>query len=301
MTSKSNASQRDPSDVTSIYQLGGYPNKAPGENFFNVGQGAVALQANETNLSLWPWGGLATLPDNKTAVGVYNVNTPSGNESFYTTLVSITAQEPTDTTDGIGYNMPTQRLVKQHFYPNEILYGYFALTVAHPDDSYLYLWGKVSNGLKLARAPLASIADRTTYKYWSAASKAWADQPPAADDATANAIPFNHTTFAPLSPSSGNVFWSPHHRTYLAVIMDSSVAGTFWVAYSTTGAITGPWTETAQLYQTPQDPACKQDGLRDTWNYSGFPHPGLDPSGASLVVSWSACGPFVDMSRLVWK
>jgi hypothetical protein len=50
------------------------------------------------------------------------------------------------------------------------------------------------------------------------------------------------------------------------------------------------------LYSAPVPAECP----KNSYNYNGHGHAGFDPSGASLILSYSSCAGYVSMARLHW-
>jgi hypothetical protein len=117
------------------------------------------------------------------------------------------------------------------------------------------------------------------------------------NDNTTNLLSFTYKFFnATIHPSSGDLFYSEHHKTFVLVFADSGVDGAFRASYSTSGHVRGPWTAPVTVYNSPLPAGCP----KNSWNYDGHAHAGFDPSGASLILSFSSCENYVSMARLHW-
>jgi hypothetical protein len=95
----------------------------------------------------------------------------------------------------------------------------------------------------------------------------------------------------------GDLIFSPYHNTYLLVFFDNEADDAVRISYSTTGTITGEWTEPKTVYSPPVPSQCTGNGA---YNYAMHAHPGLDTTGKTLVVSWSSCAAYVSMARIHW-
>jgi hypothetical protein len=202
-----------------------------------------------------------------------------------------------------GGNPPTTRLgTGRLFYPNEVNYGTFGLVAGI--DSYLYLLGSDSTGVKLARVPnggSSTIADRTKYEYYSSTTGQWqAQQPLTLNDATGNIITWNYTNFAGITigPNVGDIWYDPYHETMIMVWGDTSISGTFWFSYATTNNIEGPWSTPVAIWTPPVPGECS--GSSVDWNYQGHAHPGWDTSGKTLLISYASCALYVSFALITW-
>lgn len=272
------------SDLTMVQSFGssGHPNQA------------TPMLSNETyqgtggRYCIWPSNSLIpyTMNDSNVAIGVQPLitNLVGGAQiPMYNTLVQVamTASGPV-----------TTRLVQALFYASEIEYGSFGLL--NGPDGYTYLFAQDTTGIKAARVqaiPSNAVMNRTLYQYYNNGN--WSTQMPVALDPNSNVFSFSANWFGTIvGPSSGEIFWSPYHNTYAIAFMDGFVDGVFQIAYSTTGQLIGPWTTPIVLYQPPWPGG--------TWNYAGHAYPGMDPSGATLTLSYTFGGNFINMVKVTW-
>jgi hypothetical protein len=115
------------------------------------------------------------------------------------------------------------------------------------------------------------------------------------NDASTNLLSWTSQFFnATLHPSAGDFFFSPHHNTFVLVFSDSGVDGAFRASYSTSGEPRGPWTKPVTIYSAPVPSQCKSG----SYDYDAHVHYGVDPSGATLLLSYSSCATYVSMARL---
>lgn len=231
------------------------------------------------HFAIWPNGNLVPLNagvKSNQLVGVanaLNANGLSGGTTLYNTLytVDVTPSLPS------GQNVHTTRLVPQLFQASENLYGTFALTEGH-DDAFLYLWSAQTEGalgashLKLARVPAAHLADKSQYTFWD--GKAWsAAQPSKADTSSA-------VYSSPSKIDTGEAFYSSKLGAWALV---TSNFGEFRM--SVAPAITGPWSAPTTIYKAEAPADHAGDPVKVI--YAGHAYPDWDPSGESLLLSWT--------------
>ena len=288
------------SDPTLLYDFG---NITDGVGTFS---NEFVATDNETEtikaFAIWATGNYVPSEDGTQAIGVMNClnenpGTPEfpGDQIYYNTLVAINVTDPQDLPAGQTW-LDGERLVPRLFYGTENLYGSF--TLYRGLDNYLYLFGtsaSIFHGLTAARVPISSITDRKMYTYWNGAE--WSQEQPNMYDASANI--FNYTSPVGNGPATGEVFFSPYYNYTMSIFMDSGVDGTFWLTYPTSADLTGPWSEPVELY-TPEAPTETPCYSGDQWNYAGHSYPDYDPSGKTILLSWSSCESFVHMATLVW-
>lgn len=93
-------------------------------------------------------------------------------------------------------------------------------------------------------------------------------------------------------PLYGDIFYSAYHGTLLAVFTDAYIDGTFYISYSKSGTIVGPWSEPSIFYQTPNPSS--------NFNYAGHAYPGFDLSGKTLLLSYTFGGLWTRFVRVTW-
>ena len=80
--------------------------------------------------------------------------------------------------------------------------------------------------------------------------------------------------------ASGNVFWSPFYETWFAIYMTND-QNDFWLTYSTTGSLQGPYSYPVDIFAT-----CAGCG-----NYAGSAYPyWRGPDASEVILSWSVNG-----------
>ncbi|KAL9054301.1 MAG: hypothetical protein Q9162_004259 [Coniocarpon cinnabarinum] len=224
-------------------------------------------------------------------VGVSNVLSVNG-KTYYNSLYKLTVTD--DVPD--GQNIPAERIVPQLFqfqssdsHGQENLYGTYALMASHTNDCKsngqeapcLYLFARNSpkswdtmgggnhNGIKVARVAQASILDKGQYEYWDGSN--WVAQQPDPLDRQSEFISSDDFFL-----DTGEFFWSNHYNKYVHV---AAWMGKFTIRYS--DSITSGWSEPQDLYQG------EKPGSLQGYMYGGHVYPDWDPSGQSLLLSWT--------------
>ncbi|MCJ1313584.1 hypothetical protein MMC25_007263 [Agyrium rufum] len=253
-------------------------------DFGTVGHPKLAIPffANESNyctipanncsrVVIWPGTSIATLNDGVT--GVFSADVASivnNSKTFYSTLVTVTASPS-------GY--VTNRTVPQLFYPGELHWGVFS-NMMNPISQNLNFFAKDSTGIKVAQVLPRNYADRSKYTYWTGSS--WSPTPPARDDTSANII--NGTFF------SGDFFYSQYYQAFLFVYYGDSndptmggVVDTFFIRYALGDGVKSAWSDQIRFCGTTQG---------TEYNYAGHAYPSFDPSGKTLLLSYSYNGAY---------
>ena len=121
---------------------------------------------------------------------------------------------------------------------------------------------------------LAAVLTRLfQYTYFNGTG--WQDTPVSPDSSDGNVFT--------SSLSSGDIFYNPYLGVWLAIYFDDFVDNIFWLRYSYGDKITtGGWSDQIQLYVTT--PASGK------YNYAGHAYPGYDPTGKTILLSWTYDG-----------
>ncbi|KAL2075854.1 hypothetical protein VTL71DRAFT_797 [Oculimacula yallundae] len=206
---------------------------------------------------------------------------PYTEKFLYSTLAKITIGD-----DGPAVTREAVAL----WYKYETNYGEFGLARARDgsNDIFLFAVPEKSFGLKVARVSETEIADKTKYTFWD--GKTWAKNPPGALDFSANIFQYNEGGFG---PGTGDIFWNEHLKTWVSVFNDEMVANSiFRLMYSTTGNIIGPWsTKPIDAYKAFSCGDNKIDVLCSVkYNYGTHAYPDIDPTGKTLLLSWTYDG-----------
>lgn len=292
--------QRNRNDPLDEYSFG---MSGPTGKAVFTGNVPVGPQGNETALgadfSIWMLSGMIPMPDGKTILGVFPALNEATSQPLYSTMVQMEVVDPR--TVPAGGNPPFSRLGNGRlFYPAEVNYGTFGL---YQSGSYLYLFGADVTGVKLARTPIksSSIADRNQYEYYNSATGKWQSRKPLKNgDATGNIITWHSTNLAgvPVGPSLGDVWYDNYHKRIVMIWGDGGIDGTFWFSYALNNNLEGPWSEPVAIWTPPTTPECLSSS--QAWNYQGHAHPGWDPSGKTLLISYASCATYVSFASISW-
>ncbi|MCJ1241857.1 hypothetical protein MMC14_009863 [Varicellaria rhodocarpa] len=240
-------------------------------------------------IAIWPGSSLITPAYQTTAIGFYPILTVNGSgytNLLYTSVVAVTVSST---------GPMVERTVPQLFYAGEIIYGGFSAAVSNIDGNIL-LFAAAGNGVKVARVAPTEYTDRTQYTYWTGTN--WSQTPPSADSTTANifSVPVcslsGDCNYFSAGGSSGDIFYSPYFKTWLAVYFDGFPDNTFRFRYSLDGQVTGAWSDQMDLYETVQG---------NTFNYAGHAYPGYDQTGKTLLLSWTYEGEHTKMAQVTFK
>ncbi|KAH8804546.1 hypothetical protein F5884DRAFT_859173 [Xylogone sp. PMI_703] len=292
---------RDPNNPLNEYNFG---MSGPAGQATFTGNAPVGPEGNETALgsdfAIWMLSGMTPMPDGKTILGVFPALNEATRQEFYSTMVQMEVVDPYSVVP--GGNPPFTRLgTGRLFYPNEVQYGNFAL-LAEP-DGYLYLFGADTTGVKLARTPVAStsIADRNQYEYYNSATSHWQPQQPLEkDNATGNILTWSTVDLAgnTIGPSLGDVWYDNYHKTTVMLWGDSGIDGTFWLSYAINNNLEGPWSTPVVIWTPAVLKECED--MPNAWNYQEHAHPGWDPTGKTLLISYASCDNYVSFAQITW-
>ncbi|KAK8084197.1 hypothetical protein PG997_005468 [Apiospora hydei] len=137
-----------------------------------------------------------------------------------------------------------------------------------PRSDYVYAWGgapmNITDWVQGAyvyqcRVKAADAFDITRYEYWWGRQMGWKSEPPAT---------FTAETAVMWMSGQGQVVWNQHLGCYV------------FFSYAPHPQPEGPWSDDVKVFNaTP----IGQDGM----TYAGVAHPYLDPSGRSMVISYT--------------
>ena len=80
---------------------------------------------------------------------------------------------------------------------------------------------------------------------------------------------------------------------WIFIYFDMSASNTFYVRYSQNDTVTGIWSDQITLYTTTQS--------SEIFNYAGHAYPGYDPSGKTVVLSWTYNLEQTKMARVTFE
>ncbi|KAL9097800.1 MAG: hypothetical protein Q9165_000126 [Trypethelium subeluteriae] len=227
----------------------------------------AAFPINHTRTVLWPGSSITYLGGSKgmffANVAQYNIEgTGAGNQ--YNTLVTVTADEAAPS---------FVRTLEQAFYADGPLWGSFGSVYSGLEG--ILLFANTDVGMKIAKVPPLFYADLSQVR----------DIPYAERFMKSSRLNDTASAFIPgLNPTSGDIFWSNYYRTWIFVYM--SLTNVFYYRYALYGgisSITGPWSDEFELYDTSIQTWTNDD----TFDYAGHAYSGYDPTGRSIMLSWS--------------
>jgi len=169
--------------------------------------------------------------------------------------------------------------------PNEPYWGDIGVTY-DPRDEHVYVFGHGPSSLDLkANTYLAKVpADQATnveaYSYWDRSSGTWTSQRFGDGEAGTLAISSDQAIFTFASHGQSNAFWSNHYNTWMFV--HGADWGDSEIYVSTAPELQGPWSAGVAIGTT-----CPPSGECGSLRYCIAPHPEFDPSGKTLLVTWT--------------
>ena len=226
---------------------------------------------------IWPSTSITThLDSSATGYAVYPVGNRCNENGCakYNTLCELTANLTSP-------DLTITRLIPQLFTVGvEPQFGTFSTTYSSATDS-IYL---LSPDARLAKVPFSSISEKATYTYWTGASNYDSNPLHSAQLLDITGVPISKD---PCSFSTGDLFYSTPLANWLIVYMTQCADSTFYMRYSTTGALEGPYSEEMTLYKT--EPAGSAGEGEEGINYAGHAYPRFlgDRGGAEVLLSWT--------------
>lgn len=161
--------------------------------------------------------------------------------------------------------LPQVTLVDPAFWAEDAIpYGAYGNVVR---DGVAYLYGKPSNGnVALAKVPVGSVEDKTTYEYW--VNNAWTTTAPSKDD-----------TLAKIENASaggqGTYYFSETWQSYVWIGQAGlSISADFFI--TTAPDPTGPWEQSKLFYSG-------ENGNAELSSYSLQAHPHMVPDGKNQI------------------
>ncbi|EIW79943.1 hypothetical protein CONPUDRAFT_74248 [Coniophora puteana RWD-64-598 SS2] len=302
----------DPTNPSQITIIGDYSGSNPdfwhgtpdnsgaGGGVINVLPDDIDCNGNADCFSPAPHTAAIPIPGNSTgALNVWPVH-PNEGDYIYNTMFELNVQDPT-TLNSQTQPFSGQRTVPVLFNVSQghAGYGSRALTSGQGDDAanHFYLWEGDTTGLKVARAPWASRTDTTTWDYWHGGDGWVTNQP-----LTYNGDAYGNV----LNLTNQNLFYGCDVRyidRFNTFIITFSGGADYsqYIAYSTSGDITGPYSDPAILFNPQLNSGCAgKSGLQLTdfpqmhWDYYGT-------TASQTLVSWISCDYYTDMGIVEWS
>jgi hypothetical protein len=158
-----------------------------------------------------------------------------------------------------------------------------------PRDGHVYVFGHGPTELDLkantflAKVPATSATDVNAYRYWDEAARGW----------RTSRYGNGQTIFTYAGHGQSNAFWSNHYNTWMFVY------GADWpdsdIYVSTAPNLEGPWSKALSIGKT-----CPPGGSCGTLRYCIAPHPEFDPSGKTVLVTWTDAN-VIHAVRVTWE
>lgn len=189
----------------------------------------------------------------------------------------------------------------------EPLYGDIGI-VYNPEDGHVYAYGhgrpSVAAGLDewifLTRVQASQADDIQAYEYWDGKNKVWMPTPYGdGRDGTVLMTPEHAVFNISRQVGQSTPFWSNHYQKWMFI------HGRDWgwdhIFASTADSLEGPWTHQLE----PIARTCTENGeeggpCSGAFRYAITPHPEYDPSGKTLLVSWTEAN-VIYLKRLTFE
>ncbi|EIW79605.1 hypothetical protein CONPUDRAFT_155004 [Coniophora puteana RWD-64-598 SS2] len=277
-------------------------NSGTGGGVINVMAEDVDCNMNAACFAPAPHTAAIPIPGNSTgAINIWPVHPNEGNY-VYNTMFEMNVFADADTLNSQGQPIPTVRTVPVLFNvtQGQSGYGSRAITSGYGEDGYahFYAWEGDTTGLKVARVPWSSREDITTWDYWHGGNGGWVTGQPLTynSDAGGNALNLtNQNTFFGC-----DVRYVDRFNTFI-ITFSGGPDFSQYISYSTTGDITGPYSDPAVLFNPVLNAGCAgKGGLQLTdfpqmhWEYYGT-------TADKTLVSWGSCDYYTDMAVVQWS
>lgn len=163
-------------------------------------------------------------------------------------------------------------------------------------NAYVFGHGPASAGLGanvyLARAPAARATDVSAYQYWDQSTKTWTKARFANGQLGTVKLTSAQAIFPDHALGQSNAFWSNYYNTWMFV--HGADVGFTDIQVMTAPNLEGPWTKSFTIASTCPTQSCS--GIR----YAIAPHPELDPTGKSLLVTWTDSN-VIYATTIIWQ
>lgn len=211
-------------------------------------------------------------------VGVWKSLDPEPSYTLYKTLYNP------------SYNMntlPTVSIISPTFYPQGAIgFGRYGSLIRN-DTAYLYGQTSTSQTV-LARVPLTTLENRSTYQYYLPSSSTWTTTPPTFSSSSSSQQNKPYILPNAGAGGQGTFYYSSYLNSYVWIGQSTGLVGASATFFMTTApSPAGPWVEPYLLWEG-------ENGDNDAAPaYSLQAHPGLLPSGAEVAsergiyVSWT--------------
>jgi hypothetical protein len=166
-----------------------------------------------------------------------------------------------------------------------------------PQDGKVYVWGHgagdFSKNIYLARVTATRATDVSAYEYWDQSTGTWGTQRlTLSGDNGTKKLTDAESMFPDHMLGQSNAFWSNYYNTWMFVA--GADVGYTDIMVMTAPSLTGPWTRLTTVASTCPNNQC--GAIR----YAIAPHPEYDPSGKTLLVTWTDNN-VIESARLHWR
>ncbi len=179
---------------------------------------------------------------------------------------------------------------------SEVHWGDVGVTYNSRDgDVYVYGYGPDPFGadVYLAKVPASRAADVSAYQYWDQSQQQWTQQRFSLSGAFGTRkLTSQMALFSNRELGQSNPFWSNYYNTWMTVA--GANVGYTDIMVMTAPKLEGPWTKPYTVASTCPNNQCS--AIR----YAITPHPEYDPSGKTLLVTWTDSN-VIYAARLTWK
>lgn len=225
---------------------------------------------------IWPSTSFATRsPNSTTGWAVYTFGTRCNGDGCpqYETLCRVTANS---TTDGLYI----ERVIPKFFIEgDQPSFGRFSNVYDASDGTLIMM----DPGAHILKVPYDDAADPSKYTYYAGGSS---------DNYTANgadasplreAYEDNLISGSICGMATGDLFFSPHLGTWVIIYMTTCCDSTFYMRYSLTGLVEGPWSGQTFMHLTSGQGTCSNGEFSDSGHaYALF----LGDDAKSVLLSW---------------
>lgn len=132
----------------------------------------------------------------------------------------------------------------------------------------------------VCRVPAAQATDISKYEYWDGAARVWTDK--RMGDGNNGSIPVTkeNACFQWMSMNQSAPFWSNYFNKWM--VLHGTCFGFSDIQCQTSDKLEGPWQDHGTVAST-----APRNGEKDGFRYCHTAHPEFDPSGKTVLVTWT--------------
>ena len=176
----------------------------------------------------------------------------------------------------------------------------------NPADGKVYVMGHGPDGpfyrhIYLARAPGNKATEVGAYEYYDKSTNSWGSTR-FTDDGRMGTVKVSEkqALFGEFQVGQSYPFWSNHFNSWLMVYGDDY--GFSDIHVMSAPKLEGPWTRQADLGPScPANEDCSGDAAAGRFHYGIAGHPEFDPSGKTLLVTWTRLPNRIHAKRITWQ